>query len=277
MAEPSLLKGIFFTESDGRLFVELGTVFRRAVDETHADRALKPILARMGLDGEMPRSHFKELLFRGMRGQSAGRPKAAADGVGFCLCVRELDQETIDGNAQFFRAIASRLECDASLRLVSRHATIALSASASVVVVEKDDGVPRMVLYSLLSSYGVVNPRRLLHKTLLKYYKDLGAWRDGDDMNPNSTSAVPNGTADVEFPVEFPDAAFDAVDDWERQLAARSKGVIRGVAAWDSGRPTWLIDLPLVVLTVNRLRTPAARKFKLAALHQSMLLMSGDE
>jgi hypothetical protein len=276
MAGPSLLKGVFFTESDGVPFVELGTVFRRAVDETHADRALKPIFTRMGFEGEMPKSHFKELVFRGIRGQSAGRPKAAADGVGFCLCVRELDQETIDRNAEFFRAIASKLECGASLRLVSRHARIALSESASVVVVEKEDGVPRMVLYSLLRSYGVVNPRRLLRVNMLQYYKDLGAWRD-DDVIPNSTSAVSNGTADDEFPVEFPDAAFDAVDDWERQLAAQSKGVTRGVAAWDSGRPTWLIDLPLVVLTVNRLRTPAARQFKLAALYQSMLVMSGDE
>jgi hypothetical protein len=279
MAGPSLLKGVFFTESGGVPFVELGTVFRRAVDETHADRALKPIFARMGLEGEMPNSHFKELIFRGIRGQSAGKPKAAADGVGFCLCVRELDQETIDRNAQFFRAIASKLECGASLRLVSRHARIALSddISASVFVVEKEDGVPRMVLYSLLRCYGVVNPTDLLHKSLMKYYKDLGTWLDGDDMIPNSTSALESARANVEFPVEFPEDAFDAVDDWERQLAARSKGVIRGVAAWDSGRPTWLIDLPLVVLTMNRLRTPAARQFKLAALHQSMLVMSGDE
>jgi hypothetical protein len=230
MAGPSLLKGVFFTESDGVPFVELGTVFRRACDETQADRALKPIFARMGLEGEVPKSHFKELVFRGIRGQNAGKPKAAADGVGFCLCVRELDQETIDRNAQFFRAIASKLECGASLRLVSRHARIALSESASIVVVEKEDGVPRMVLYSLLRSYDILNPRDLVHKSLLKYYKELGAWC-GDDMIPNSTSAVANATADVEFPVEFPELTFDAVDG-ERGEGAAETG------EWTNGQGT---------------------------------------
>ncbi len=42
-------------------------------------------------------------------------------------------------------------------------------------------------------------------------------------------------------------------------------------------RDTWLIDFPLVVLVVNRLRTPRARRFHAASLEQSLLVMAGRE
>jgi hypothetical protein len=67
------------------------------------------------------------------------------------------------------------------------------------------------------------------------------------------------------------------VEAYERALAARSCGLVRGRSAWNDGRETWLIDFPLLVLVVNRLRTPQARRFQLASLEQSLVLMSGRQ
>ena len=67
------------------------------------------------------------------------------------------------------------------------------------------------------------------------------------------------------------------MEDYERALAARSEGLVRGRSAWNDGRETWLIDFPLLVLVINRLRTPQARRFQLASLEQSLLIMSGRQ
>ena len=48
-----------------------------------------------------------------------------------------------------------------------------------------------------------------------------------------------------------------AIEDYERAIAARSRGLVRGRTAWSDGRECWLVDFPLVVLVVNRMRTPA--------------------
>ena len=68
-----------------------------------------------------------------------------------------------------------------------------------------------------------------------------------------------------------------AIEDYERAIAARSRGLVRGRTAWKDGRECWLVDFPLVVLVVNRMRTPAARRFRTAALEQSLVLMSGRQ
>ena len=68
-----------------------------------------------------------------------------------------------------------------------------------------------------------------------------------------------------------------AIEDYERAIAARSRGLVRGRTAWNNGRECWLVDFPLVVLVVNRMRTPAARRFRTAALEQSLVLMSGRQ
>ena len=64
------------------------------------------------------------------------------------------------------------------------------------------------------------------------------------------------------------------VEAHERALAGRSQGLLRGRTAWGAGKETYLIDLPLVVLVVGRLRTPQARRFQSASLEQSLLIMS---
>ena len=56
-----------------------------------------------------------------------------------------------------------------------------------------------------------------------------------------------------------------AIEDYERAIAARSRGLVRGRTAWNDGRECWLVDFPLVVLVVNRMRTPAARRFRTAS------------
>ena len=68
-----------------------------------------------------------------------------------------------------------------------------------------------------------------------------------------------------------------AIEDYEKAIAARSRGLVRGRTVWNDGRECWLVDFPLVVLVVNRMRTPAARRFRTAALEQSLVLMSGRQ
>ena len=67
------------------------------------------------------------------------------------------------------------------------------------------------------------------------------------------------------------------MEDYEREIGARSKGLVRGRSAWNDGKETWLVDFPLVVLIINRLRTAQARKFRAVALEQTLVLMPGRE
>ena len=64
------------------------------------------------------------------------------------------------------------------------------------------------------------------------------------------------------------------IEDYERDIAAKSQGLLKGRSAWNHGKETWLVDLPLVVLAINRLRTPQARRFRTASLEQSLKIMS---
>ena len=69
----------------------------------------------------------------------------------------------------------------------------------------------------------------------------------------------------------------EPTQDYERTLATRSRGLLKSRSAWADAKETSLIDFPLLVLVVNRVRTPQARRFQLAALEQSLVLMSGRE
>ena len=82
------------------------------------------------------------------------------------------------------------------------------------------------------------------------------------------------GFAEVGVPCNYTEAP---VTDYESALASRSRGLLKGRSAWNDGRLTYLVDLPLVVLIVNRLRTPEARRFQMASIEQSFMLMAGRE
>ena len=41
------------------------------------------------------------------------------------------------------------------------------------------------------------------------------------------------------------------VEDYERALASRSQGLVRGRSAWNDGKETFLVDFPLVLLVVR--------------------------
>ena len=115
-----------------------------------------------------------------------------------------------------------------------------------------------MVLTTLLEAFGIQNARDYIHKSLIPYFARAGV-RLSDAEGLNSASAVAQATPLAEFlgaPVEA----------YERALAERSQGLLRGRSAWNGGRETYLIDLPLVVLVVGRLRTPQARRFQAASL-----------
>ena len=68
--------------------------------------------------------------------------------------------------------------------------------------------------------------------------------------------------------VDQPPARYleEPIQDYELALAARSRGLLYGRSAWNDGRETWLIDFPLLVVVINRLRTQQARRFQATAL-----------
>jgi hypothetical protein len=87
----------------------------------------------------------------------------------------------------------------------------------------------------------------------------------------------PNLSSDASEEAQLDKFLAEPVQDYERALAERSQGLLKGRSAWNDGRETWLIDFPLVVLVINRLRMPLARRFQAVSLEQSLVLMSGRE
>ena len=135
------------------------------------------------------------------------------------------------------------------------------------------------MLTTLLESFRVSNPRRCLQHDLLPFFRACGV--PGCDISdevleveegvePHFASGVGNSPPLAKY-------LESDVEDYEKALAARSGGLVRGRSAWADGRETWLIDFPLLVLVVNRLRTPQARRFQLASLEHSLVLMSGRQ
>ena len=147
--------------------------------------------------------------------------------------------------------------------------------SARVHVVEVK-GKPLMVLMTLLESFKIGNPHDWIHAALLPFLRACGV--SGCDVlvdnkrakEPHLHSAVGNPTPPCKY-------LENDVEEYERALAARSGGLVRGRNAWNDGRETWLIDFPLLVLVTNCLRAPQARRFQLASLEQSLVLMSGRQ
>ena len=74
----------------------------------------------------------------------------------------------------------------------------------------------------------------------------------------------------------MPKLEFQDLANWEMRTA-KGQGLLKGRSAWNHGKETWLVDLPLVVLAINRLRTPQARRFRAASLEQSLKIMGGND
>ncbi len=105
-----------------------------------------------------------------------------------------------------------------------------------------------------------------------------GAHVEGLSRNAGQPAQVDNPEQSLDNPRQRRDEYMGLpIEAYEREIATQSRGLVRGRCAWCHGKETWLVDLPLVILVINRLRTPQARRFQAASLEQSWLIMSGRE
>ena len=292
-ASPLILSQMFFTEVDGEKFVELTSLAKRVQKKKQGDKALASVWRRLGHDVLIPDiDGVRGVAFPRQRGHPREKLMPAANLRGLEAYVRELNADDVDANEALLRAVASELlpagdgggsveSIGVPFQLASRHKVMQLGdddAARVHVVVNVEGQQPRMVLTTLLETFGISNPHRSINASLLPFFRACGV--PGCEVIPldkkdhahglHLSSALPSRSS-LDRYLE------SGVEDYEKTLAARSCGLVRGRSAWNDGRETWLIDFPLLVLVVNRLRTPQARRFQLASLEQSLVLMSGRQ
>ena len=90
------------------------------------------------------------------------------------------------------RDVAAKLGA-AQLQLETRNKVAELGPGAQVHVTVVD-GRPRMVLTTLLETFGVSNPRRCVNASLLTYFRECVVPGDLSSDEPSLSSGVQNGT-----------------------------------------------------------------------------------
>ena len=287
-SEPWRPWGIFFAECDGKKFVELTSLAKQVQKKMQGDRALASVWRRLGYDVLIPPIEgIRGMPFPTQRGHARAKLMPAANLRGFETYVGELNEDEVEANAALLKAVARELlpagavggaDVDGvPFQLASRHKVMKLGPEESTVHIVQLKGKPLMVLTTLLETFQVSNPRRCIQHDLLPFFRACGVsgCDVSDDVLDHDNEPILAGV----FPDWTPLAKYleSDVEDYERGLAARSGGLVRGRSAWNDGRETWLIDFPLLVLVINRLRTPQARRFQLASLEQSLVIMSGRQ
>ena len=285
-ASTSQLDSLFFAEADGEKFVELTSLAKR-VQKKQGDRALVAVWRRLGHDVLIPAiDGVRGVPFPTQRGHAREKLMPAANLRGFETYVGELNEDDVEANAALLQAVARELlpagagggaTAPPPFQLASRHKVMKLGPDdTSRVHVVEVKGRPLMVLTTLLETFKISNPHEWITESLLPFLRACGV--------PGCNTLVDNRRADEPHLASGLDKSrslakylANGVEDYERALAARSAGLVRGRSAWNDGRETWLIDFPLLVLVINRLRTPQARRFQLASLEQSLVLMSGRQ
>ena len=187
----------------------------------------------------------------------------------------ELNEDDVEANAALPKAVARELLPAGGgggatplppFQLASRHRVMKLGPDESTVHIVQVKGKPLMVLTTLLESFRVSRPRRCIQRNLLPFFRACGVSGcdvSNDDIENDNEPNLASGGQDR---TPLAKCLESDVEDYERALAARSGGLVRGRSAWNDGRETRLIDFPLLVLVINRLRTPQARRFQLASL-----------
>jgi hypothetical protein len=276
-----------FVEKNGEKFVELTSLAKQVQKKMQGDKALASVWRRLGYDVLIPPIEgVRGMPFPTQRGHARGKLMPAANLRGFETYVGELNEEDVEANLALLQAVARELLPASGggsttplppFQLASRHKVMKLGPDESTVHIVKLKGKPLMVLATLLESFRVSRPRRCIQRDLLPFFRACGVSGcdvSGDDIENDNEPNLASGGQDRTPLAKYLE---NGVEDYERALAARSAGLLRGRSTWNDGRETWLIDFPLLVLVINRLRTPQARRFQLASLEQSLVLMSGRQ
>jgi len=273
-APGDLLHGLHFATEHGQRYVELASLMRKVSNKRGANY-LKALWRQLGQDEVAPQIEgVQKLQFAAVAACARGSQRLAANLLGFQIVVREIEEEMLHRNKELLASVARTL--GGEVRLEPRHKRVPLDDRAAILVVMGDP--PRMVLTMLVEAFGVKNARHYVQLQVVPYFKACGVRVEGlsDDGLQQPRLGNLQGSPDDPQP-RLDEHMGCAIEDYERAIAARSRGLVRGRTAWNDGRECWLVDFPLVVLVVNRMRTPAARRFRTAALEQSLVLMSGRQ
>ena len=245
------LGGLHFATDNCANFVERTSLAKKVQNKQMGDKALQAVWRRAGFDDLIPDiGGVRGLAFPKQRGKPCDKIMPAAKLAGLQAYVRELDQAVIDQNAALLAAVAERLG-DGPLQLESRHKVMDLGQGVQVHVAILD-GRPHMVLALLLEACGVnaawKSAQNYTEKSLIHYFVRIGV-RIVGRTGPNLSDESPRGDLLDKYLRE-------PVQDYERALAARSCGLVRGRSAWADAKPTYLIDFPLVVPALVVLKRP---------------------
>ena len=187
-ASPLISSQLFFAEVDGEKFVELTSLAKRVQKKKQGDKALASVWRRLGHDVLIPEiDGVRGVAFPKQRGHAREKLMPAANLRGFEAYVRELNEDDVDANEALLRAVASELlpagdggRADVArvpFQPASRHKVMKLGDDdgARVHVVKVEGQRPRMVLTTLLGTFGISNPHRSIDASLLPFLSRL--WR----------------------------------------------------------------------------------------------------
>ena len=279
----------FVADAAGVEHVELTTLWKHLFGR-RGDRALAQTLRRRGHVGptgtvpvDLP--GLRRIAFPGQPGHAKDKYMPAATEAGLLELLPELDAEVLDANRGLLMATVRELGGDeaagmALAHLTTRYPHVAMvDGGHAVCLVLRSGIVPRLAFFGLLKAFAPGQD-----PSFLFYQRGLRAFLVACGV----TVPVPDATAlgqlgglasnqSDDGPLANP--AFAAsILPYERALAAKSAGgLVYGSCAYADGQPTLLADLPIVVLTLFRLRTVQARSLQAGAFHQGVVLMGGDE
>lgn len=269
--------------------IELTTLWKHLTGQ-RGDKALASLLRRSGHAGPpctVPEgaAGLGVQPFPGQRGHKSDKRMPCADAEGLLWLMAETDDAFLETHRDLLVDIVAHLGGDAQVaRAVrSRYPSLAMieNDTSLVHMVLRQDDVPRVALYSLLKAFSPArNPAELfLHRGVAKYLQQLDV-----SMPGNLSFDVAFATSEDKFQ-EAPSVddtlqrAFDheSILPYERQLAAKSQGLIHAPCAYNNGTPVLLADFPVVVLVLFRLKTAEARSLQLGNFHQGLVLMGGND
>jgi hypothetical protein len=228
------------------------------------DRSLAQTFRRSGhrLDpGYIPDriSGLRRLPFPGQPGHASVKLMPAAAIEGLLELVQELDASVLSAHRALLVSVVRELSAEESHirkaeEVTSRYPELAMVEGGDTInFVVRPSSTPRVVYFALLKAFAPRrNPSELYnHGGLKQFLRACGVSPlDGlaDDSCGTTRPANP-------LPSDESTSPFESILPYERALGAKSEGMIYGSCAYADGSPTLLADLPIVILTLLRLRT----------------------
>jgi hypothetical protein len=273
-------------DEEGKKRVEMTTLWKQLTG-VRGDKALASMLRRSGHTGPVCTvpsgvAGVTTKTFPGQRGHKGDKLMPCADAEGLLWLMAEMDAAALEAHRSVLMKVVEYLGGDTRVAATvqSRYPSMKLieNSNDSVHMVLRQNDVPRVALFSLLKSFApTYNPSCLFHhRGLEKYFTELGISMP-DYLSTNFGPPTSEERLHDDAAGGMLKRAFDSILPYERQLAAKSRGIVLGPCDYNNGTPVLLADFPVVVLVLFRLKTLEARSLQLGNFHQGLVLMGGND